>query len=250
MAVAAMALGLVSVLPSAASAATCPAGKAAVTNYSFKITHLNGTVSTVSYLAGVMKGDKVEASFSVAPGCGPTQVSLASYRATNAAGLPRQDQVLFDSSTGFFLPGPHPLALSVMVFGVPAPAGGSAQCTQVPYAPGGNGANQPGPYDPTCDGSPSLNGNGNGKATGKPCAGCVGNADAKNPPGQMPNGNDPNAGYECDRNNGVGKTNPAHTGCTFLQVDFVYGPVLTTLGQAGGPDTYSGQHRLISAVNG
>src|SRR5436190_1332309 len=58
------------------------------------------------------------------------------------------------------------------------------------------------------------NGNGGGKATGKPCAGCVGKADNKNPKGQMPNGSDANAGYECDRNHGIGRTNPAHTGCT------------------------------------
>jgi hypothetical protein len=77
----------------------------------------------------------------------------------------------------------------------------------------GHGANQGGPYDNTCDGSPSGNGNGNGQATGKPCAGCVGNADDKNPKGQMPNGSDHNAGYECDRNHGIGRTNPAHTGC-------------------------------------
>jgi hypothetical protein len=30
----------------------------------------------------------------------------------------------------------------------------------------------------------------------------------------MPNGSDHNAGYECDRNHGIGRTNPAHTGCT------------------------------------
>ena len=69
------------------------------------------------------------------------------------------------------------------------------------------------PYDSTCDGSPSLNGNGGGTAGGKPCAGCVGAADNKNPPGQMPNGSDANNGYECDGNSGIGKTNPAHTGC-------------------------------------
>ncbi len=69
------------------------------------------------------------------------------------------------------------------------------------------------PYDSTCDGSPSENGNGGGNATGKPCAGCVGAADNKNPQGQLPDGSDHNAGYECDRNSGVGKTNPAHTGC-------------------------------------
>jgi hypothetical protein len=77
----------------------------------------------------------------------------------------------------------------------------------------GHGANRSGPYNNTCNGAPSGNGNGNGKATGKPCAGCVGNADDKNPKGQYPNGSDHNAGYECDRNHGIGRTNPAHTGC-------------------------------------
>jgi len=49
---------------------------------------------------------------------------------------------------------------------------------------------------------------------GQPCAGCVGNADDKSPQGQTPpDGSDPNAGYECDTNNGVGPGNPAHTGC-------------------------------------
>jgi LPXTG-motif cell wall-anchored protein len=77
----------------------------------------------------------------------------------------------------------------------------------------GHGANVHGAYDSTRDGSPSGNGNGNGKAVGKPCAGCVGKADNKNPHGQQPNGSDHNAGYECDRNHGIGRTNPAHTGC-------------------------------------
>jgi hypothetical protein len=108
----------------------------------------------------------------------------------------------------------------------PQPAGGRSQstatsgpgnssqgCDGTHHSDTGHGANQGGPYDNTCDGSPSGNGNGNGKATGKPCAGCVGNADDKNPKGQMPNGSDHNAGYECDRNHGIGRTNPAHTGC-------------------------------------
>lgn len=69
-------------------------------------------------------------------------------------------------------------------------------------------------YDSTCDGRPSRNGNGSGSATGRPCAGCVGAADNKNPAGQFPDGSDDNNGYECDGNSGVGKTNPAHTGCT------------------------------------
>jgi hypothetical protein len=92
-----------------------------------------------------------------------------------------------------------------------------------------NGANDPGPYEGSCDES-DAGGNGqefdgNGKATGKPSAGCVGKADDKNPPGQLPGGSDPNVGYECDPrdrasdngpgegNHGIGDTNPAHTGC-------------------------------------
>jgi hypothetical protein len=54
-------------------------------------------------------------------------------------------------------------------------------------------------------------GSGNGNATGRPADGSVGNADDKAPGGQSPD--DPNAGYECDRNHGVGQGNPAHTGC-------------------------------------
>jgi hypothetical protein len=73
----------------------------------------------------------------------------------------------------------------------------------------GNGANTSGAYDSTCNGSASGNGNGGAQ----PCAGCVGNADDKNPPGQAPDGSDNNNGYECDGNNGIAKTNPAHTGC-------------------------------------
>ena len=87
---------------------------------------------------------------------------------------------------------------------------------------GANGQCPDGVYCSTRDGSPSGNGNDVGKATGKPCAGCVGKADNKNPPGQMPNAaDDGNNGYECDTNNGIGvgkdgksPGNPAHTGCT------------------------------------
>ena len=79
---------------------------------------------------------------------------------------------------------------------------------------GANGQCPGGPYCSTRDGSPSMNGNGKGAAVGKPCAGCVGKADNKNPPGQMPNGSDHNKGYECDGNHGIGRSNPAHTGCT------------------------------------
>lgn len=90
----------------------------------------------------------------------------------------------------------------------------------------GDPTNEPGAggnYENTCDDGPSQNGAGDGEATGKPCAGCVGNADDKNPKGQDPSGPvDHNNGYECDQkgrsvdegNNGVGYGNPAHTGCT------------------------------------
>lgn len=61
--------------------------------------------------------------------------------------------------------------------------------------------------------TPSLNGEGKGKAAGKPCAGCVGNADNKTPKGQKPDGSDKNKGFECDKNHGVGKGNPSHSGC-------------------------------------
>ena len=107
------------------------------------------------------------------------------------------------------------IALVVLSFaGSAFAANPNAGCNQTPYEnSSGNGANHSGAYDDTCDGSASQNGNGGGNANGKPCAGCVGNADEKNPPGQDPDGSDANSGYECDDNSGVGKTNPAHTGC-------------------------------------
>jgi LPXTG-motif cell wall-anchored protein len=40
----------------------------------------------------------------------------------------------------------------------------------------------------------------------------VGNADGKSPPGQSKGNKE--KGYECDGNKGIGKGNPAHTGCT------------------------------------
>lgn len=81
----------------------------------------------------------------------------------------------------------------------------------------GKSANLTGRYDPNGVGLPSGNGsrNGDGGTTGKPCAGCVGKADGKNPPGQVrhdESGHDDN-GYECDGNRGIGRTNPAHSGC-------------------------------------
>ena len=111
----------------------------------------------------------------------------------------------------------------------------TAACDGTHHSDTGHGANQRGAYDETCDGSPSGNGNGVGVATGKPCAGCVGNADDKNPKGQASNGHDHNAGYECDRNHGVGRTNPAHTGCTAADTDS------TSTGGVGGQGTSRGK---------
>ena len=82
---------------------------------------------------------------------------------------------------------------------------------------GANGQCPGATYCSTRDGSASQNGSDNGNHSGEPCAGCVGKADNKNPPGQEkqdPLGTFPNNGYECDNNQGIGQTNPAHTGCT------------------------------------
>jgi hypothetical protein len=111
----------------------------------------------------------------------------------------------------------HPVSTAPQL---PSPAS-SAPAHQIYTSPqppsnadfSGNGANTHGPYDSTRSGAPALNGNGGGVAVGKPCAACVGKADNKNPAGQLPGGSDPNAGYECDRNHGIARTNPAHTGC-------------------------------------
>jgi hypothetical protein len=111
-----------------------------------------------------------------------------------------------------------PAAASSHADGAPGQAKGhdkeAAAVTTTTVVDTGNGANQDcGAYCPNGVGLPSGNGNGNGEATGKPCAGCVGNADDKNPPGQYKDGSDHNNGYECDGNHGIGRTNPAHTGC-------------------------------------
>jgi hypothetical protein len=57
----------------------------------------------------------------------------------------------------------------------------------------------------------AVPGNGNGKAVNRPADGSVGKADNKSPIGQKLD--DMNKGYECDDNKGVGRGNPAHTGC-------------------------------------
>ncbi len=94
-------------------------------------------------------------------------------------------------------------AAALLTFGMAGP---------VQAAPG-NGANSGcGAYCPNGVGDPS----GNGNATHQPAAGTVGKADSKNPPGQATDGSDANNGYECDGNQGIGQTNPAHTGCGYV----------------------------------
>ena len=79
----------------------------------------------------------------------------------------------------------------------------------------GSGANSnpAGTFTNSCDWGSSGNGNGGGLSVGKPCAGCVGQADDKNPPGHKNDPSGSNRGYECSTNHGIARTNPAHTGC-------------------------------------
>ena len=92
---------------------------------------------------------------------------------------------------------------AMVSFGMVAPA---------QAAPGGANVACPGHvYCANGVGEPS----GNGNATNQPAAGTKGKADNKFPQGQSPDGSDNNKGYECDGNQGIGQTNPAHTGCGY-----------------------------------
>lgn len=241
----------------AASTVGCMGDGSAVTSHSYSFTDPDGTVRTGTSLSQARPGDVVVAMFAINPQCTTADVSLASYTSatTAAAGSLAffQGQQLFDSDTGTF-PGGTTGTLTVHI---PASGGVTSGCPNPndSNVPSGNGANQSGPYNSTCNGSPSQNGNGNGNANGKPCAGCVGNADNKNPPGQLPNATaDGNNGYECDNNNGVGKTNPAHTGCgvPHSQTDLAVGSVITTFCPADAttlaPCVFYG-HRLAPDPN-
>lgn len=234
----------------------CPDDRAKVLSWSYDITRANGTTETnVRDLTDrVAFGDTIVASFTLAPNCKGKMVSFASYRSISASGTPLSAQRLYDSDTGRFTSGKESRrfndALTVKVFRpTTIPAASQTQdvqeCQDQTPASKNRGANTPGPYDPNCDGSPSQNGNNNGGANGRPCAGCVGSADDKNPPGQLPGPQDKNNGYECDGNNGIAKGNPAHSRCReieqppFFQVDFATGPVIESLSfpdRMYGPD--------------
>jgi hypothetical protein len=206
--------------------------------------------------SSLVPGSVATVTFTVPAGCeAGVELTLASYSAPSGSFNPAERQLLVDYVDQVFMPGTHTISVDVPNV---ATGGNPADCSVQHDNSQGRGANtSPGPYDNTCTGAASQNGRGGGNASGRPCAGCVGNADDKNPPGQYPNGTDRNAGYECDRNQGIGQTNPAHTGCVSrgYQVDFAYGPVIQVLGDPAAP--YGGFYSngpngggLIDWVNG
>jgi hypothetical protein len=172
-------------------------------------------------------------------------VGLAAYRSPTAAfDTTAATQELYQSSVG--------KGGGTLTVVVPTPAGTPGPgCTNThDLSQDGSGANVPGPYDTTCDGTASAN--GNGTSTARPCAGCVGNADNKNPKGQLPGPQDKNNGYECDGNNGIAKGNPAHSGCTdqdHYQVDLFRGDYQSAnvIQELSKTNRYGS--RLLSAYN-
>jgi len=107
--------------------------------------------------------------------------------------------------------------------------------TQCENTHGGTGSGRV--YDSTCEGSASKAGEGGGSAKGRPCAGCVGNADYKEPRGQLDDGDhDGDAGYECDGNNGVARSNPAHTSCRLPTTTNLCPPGTDLAGLPPGPN--------------
>lgn len=227
-------------------------GPAALASRSWTFVSPTGVTTTRASLgfAQIPGGGTATVSFVVRAGCTAVPFVVASYRDPIAGytDATASQQTLFAASTGTFSGDGRTHSLTVAL----PPSARTAACPNPHTGATGNGggANGPGQYGSTCDGSPSANGNGNGHGSGRPCAGCVGNADNKNPPGQAPNGSDPNAGYECDRNSGVGRTNPAHSGCAFSQLDFATGTPITHLGPNGSGGSYGDTGGYIEAAFG
>ena len=227
--------------------------RTAVTGISFTNQNnvtLPPAVGNPGMISGVLAGDTITVHFSVVSttACpNGVQLTLASYGTQTANFVVGAAQNPYQAATSTFgVGGPYTLVVQI-----PQTIVNDPNCNPQHDNSNGGGANQsPGPYDPNGCGLPSGNGKSTNNNSSKPCAGCVGNADAKNPPGQYPNGSDPNAGYECDRNQGVGQTNPAHTGCVgspHFQMDFVSGLPITDFTTGA---TYNGQGRLIDFANG
>ncbi len=244
LAVTAAAVGVVGTSAAAAQTVDCSTN-AAITSVSYTVTHLDGTRTVTQVLSNeriagtVRPGDVIVGTFGLNPACETVVVSGASYWAPSAifSDANQAQQVLFDSTTKTVTTGGNPTTVS-LTLRIPLAPISFGPCPNKhnsgPKAFNGNGGdlklgNQ---YASTCDGRASDNGNGNGNAnanaSGRPCQGCVGNADNKNPPGQAPNGTDHNKGYECDDNKGVAKGNPAHSSCSesHFQMEFVVGPVI------------------------
>jgi hypothetical protein len=205
---------------------------------------VNGTPMS---LMSVRRGDHVVVTFEVPDGC-TNRMTFASFVAPTPTfdGSRLSQQAIFSRQTGVFGAGWHQMAVDVFPF----PGSSIPDCDAVPrpvplvskrrdnhavvtFAARVPSIDQSGSSEPPCDGGHSSH--------GKPCAGCVGHADDKNPPGQFPN--DPNAGYECDRNQGIGQGNPAHSPCEDFQVDLSYRP---QPGDAGS--LHAHEAGLIAAV--
>jgi hypothetical protein len=223
----------------AAASTTCVtvnSGVNAVLSYTG--THADGTTVTAPLLSGVASpGTSIVATVRVThlpAGATCVDLALATYRSETVRFNEFGYQLLYRSTTATGVHLGDTVTMTILVPQTPGTPGPGCTNTHS-LDQNGNGANVSGPYDTTCDGTASGNGQGNGAGNGKPCAGCVGNADNKNPPGQQPGPQDPNAGYECDTNQGIAKGNPAHSGCAvgvFWQVDLITGPVLPYLGTA------------------
>jgi hypothetical protein len=175
---------------------------------------------TRALLMSARRGDHVVVTFDVPDGC-ENRMTFSSFVAPSPAldGSHLSQQAVYSRQSRVFGAGTHSLEIDVFAFpgstvpdcaGVPVPVPLVSKRRDdhaiVAFAAASPGA--------PCDGSRTSG--------GKPCDGCVGHADDKNPPGQFPN--DPNAGYECDRNHGIGQGNPAHSPCENFQVDFSYAP--------------------------
>lgn len=204
---------------------------------SYTSTLPNGTKLSGRTLASVARaGATVTATVKIVAlpaGASCVNLTLASYRAVSVPMTPTSYQTLYAQSSVTGVKVGSTVRLTVRIPATPGTKGPGCTNTH-PQTQTGKGANKSGPYDSTCDGTASGNGQGKGTAKGKPCAGCVGNADNKNPKGQLPGPQDKNKGYECDKNQGIGKGNPAHSGCAtgrFWQIDLVTGaPALPYIG--------------------
>jgi hypothetical protein len=129
----------------------CPAGKAAVTGYSYELAHADGTTQKVGDLTGnkVRPGDHITVTFAIAPECTDVEVSLASYRAPAASFDPNTavQQTLYDSDTGFFdAGGGHTLVIDVPATrGTPGPIARTHSTTTATAA---GPSRAPGPVTP------------------------------------------------------------------------------------------------------